>query len=71
MTRNGVTDVQIEAVRYDGEAWTTLVIPFPEAIDIAVHPDGTVWIGSQIYGVFAHDGTDWVRYGVAEGLPGE
>ncbi len=61
----------IEAVRYDGEEWTTIAMPFPEPIDIAVHPNGTVWVGSQVYGVFASDGEEWVRYGTAEGLPSE
>jgi ligand-binding sensor domain-containing protein len=34
-----------------------------------VHPDGTVWVISSLYGAFAYDGSDWVQYGIEEGLP--
>jgi ligand-binding sensor domain-containing protein len=46
-----------------------IIIPFPEPIDIAVHPNGTVWVTSMLYGAFAYDGGDWVQYGPEEGLP--
>lgn len=55
--------------RYDGGEVTTVVIPFPEPNDVVVHPDGTVWVSSSLYGAFAYDGGEWVRYSAEEGLP--
>jgi len=69
--REGVSDVESEIVRFDGKEWTALVVPFPEANDVAVHPDGTVWVSSSLYGLFSYDGVEWQRYGTGEGLPGE
>lgn len=69
--RQGVTDVQWALVKYDGADWSKIEIPFPEPIDVAVHPEGTVWVASTLYGAFAFDGDSWVRYSILEGLPTE
>jgi hypothetical protein len=69
--RDGVSDTEWELVRFDGFEWTTLVVPFAEPNDVAVHPDGTVWASSSLYGVFAYGGAEWIRYGTEEGLPSE
>ena len=67
--REGATDTEWTLVRWDGTEMTTIIVPFPEPNGIAVHPDGTVWVTSSLYGAFAYDGGDWVQYGREEGLP--
>jgi hypothetical protein len=67
--REGVTDTEWTLVRWDGSEMKTIIIPFPEPHNIAVHPDGSVWVASSLYGAFAYDGDDWVQYGMEEGLP--
>jgi hypothetical protein len=67
--REGVSDDEWTLVRWDGNDMKTIIIPFPEPNGIAVHPDGTVWVISSLYGAFAYDGSDWVQYGMEEGLP--
>lgn len=69
--REGISDTETEIVRFDGSEWTSLVVPFSHVNDVAVHPNGTVWATSSLYGVFAYDGDQWRRYGTAEGLPSE
>jgi sugar lactone lactonase YvrE len=68
--REGITDTEWALIRYDGADLSTIVLPFPEPNDLAIHPDGTVWISSSSYGVFTHEGGEWVRYS-ADGLPDE
>jgi hypothetical protein len=55
--------------RYDNGEVSTVVIPFPEPNDVVVLADGTVWVSSSLYGAFAYDGEDWVRYSSEDGLP--
>ncbi len=61
-------DQDYEAIRYDGTEVSTIALPFPGPADLAVHPNGTLWVASSPYGAFAYDGTDWVQY---ENLPDE
>lgn len=68
--RGGESDVEWALIRYDGSEVSSLIAPFPEPNDLAVHPDGTVWVTS-VYGAFAYDGDQWVQYGVDAGLPDE
>ncbi len=69
--RGGVSDVEWVLIRYDGSEVSYLVVPFPEPNDLAVHPDGTLWVTSSLHGAFAYDGDEWVQYGVEDGLPDE
>ncbi len=69
--REKVSDSEWALTRYDGSELVTVAIPFAEPNDVAVHPDGTVWVSSSLYGAFAYDGLEWRRYGVSEGLPSE
>lgn len=63
------SDTASDLVRFDGTSWSTLPAPIAQINDMAIHPDGTVYVTSTEYGLFAYDGTDWVQYGVEEGLP--
>jgi len=67
--REGVTDTEWALVRWDGIETEAIIIPFPEPNDVAVHPDGTLWVTSSLYGAFSYDGDDWVQFGLDEGLP--
>ncbi len=55
--------------RFDGGEVSTMIIPFPEPNDVVVHPNGVVWVTSSLYGAFAYDGEEWVRYSTEQGLP--
>jgi streptogramin lyase len=66
--RLGVSDTVTYIVRHDGSSSSRVEVPFAEISDLAVHPDGTLWV-SSIHGLFFYDGVGWTRYGIAEGMP--
>jgi len=51
-------DAELRVARYDGEAWAPYDWPYPDPVDLAVAPDGTVWVAADS-GVFAFDGAQW------------
>jgi len=67
--RQGVTDIEVDLLRYDGSTVSAITVPFPEVSALAVAPDGTVWAASYLYGVFSYDGTEWDQYDLTDGMP--
>ena len=49
---------ELRVARYDGEVWAPYDWPTPDPVDLAVAPDGTVWVATDS-GVFSFDGAEW------------
>jgi len=60
------------AARFDGTAWTRYGtangLPSDDVRDVAVAPDGTVWLATRS-GLAAYDGASWRAVTAADGLP--
>jgi ligand-binding sensor domain-containing protein len=67
--RQGVTDIEVDLLRYDGSTVSAITVPFPEISALAIAPDGTVWAASYLYGVFSYDATKWDQYDLTNGMP--
>ena len=67
--RQGVTDIEVDLLRYDGSTVSAITVPFPEISALAIAPDGTVWAASYLYGVFSYDATEWDQYDLTNGMP--
>ena len=72
-TADGIVWVGGNSLRcFDGQIWRG--IKEPEELTVTFSsvvyptPEGDLWIGSLVYGLFRYDGRNWVRYSVRNGL---
>jgi hypothetical protein len=75
-----------DLLRFDGSQWSAVLVnddlggatligeiedlDLDTATDLAVTPDGAVWVATTKQGIHRFQDTQWTRFGLADGLPG-